>query len=52
MDGRAAVKAIEEDQAAKKKLALDELEAQKQAALKKRKDEISKKYIIGPEDEE
>jgi len=27
MDGRAAVKAIEEDQAAKKKLALDELEA-------------------------
>ena len=48
---REAVKAIEEDEEAKKKAAINDLKADKEAEIKRRKDEVYKKLIMSQEDE-
>ena len=48
---REAVKAIEEDEEAKRKAAINDLKADKEAEIKRRKDEVYKKLIMSQEDE-
>ena len=48
---REAVKAIEEDEEAKKKAAINDLKAEKEAEIKRRKDEVYKRLIMSQEDE-
>jgi hypothetical protein len=48
---REAVKAIEEEEEAKKKASLDDLKAQKEAEIKRRKDEVYQRLIMSQEDE-
>ena len=48
---REAIKAIEDDEEAKRNAELASLKAEKDDAMKKKKEEISKKFVLGPEDE-
>ena len=48
---REAVKAIEEEEEAKKNVTLDDLKAQKEAEIKKSKDEVYQRLIMNQEDE-
>ena len=49
---REAIKHIEEEEEQLRNKKLADLEAEKEAKLKMRKEEIIKKFTLGPEDEE